>query len=143
MIQKLLSNYFTSPILPQFLSSLILEFYSVNISVCHLVWTGQQAMVMLRIWLNTQGNKATGNALEKALRRIYREGIVNKCIFNVELVTDEMEQSAAQAALADQSGFDSFKVLILYINLFVSTKIFNPHEVLIIISSRNHRVQFA
>ena len=26
---------------------------------------GQQAMVMLRFWLNTQGNKATGNALGK------------------------------------------------------------------------------
>ena len=70
-------------------------------------------MVMLRLWLNTQGNKATGNALEKALRRINREDIVNKCMFNVEmsLVTDEMEHSAAKAALADQAGFDSFKVI--------------------------------
>ena len=67
---------------------------------------------MLRLWLSTQGNKATGNALEKALRRIGREDIVNKCIFNVELVIDEMEQSAAKAALEDLSGFDSFKVII-------------------------------
>jgi ankyrin len=64
---------------------------------------GQQAMVMLRFWLNTQGNKATGNALEKALRRCERDDIVNKCIFNVELVTDESEQSAAKAALESVS----------------------------------------
>ena len=82
-------------------------------------------MVMLRLWLNTEGNRATGNALEKALRNCDRVDIVNKCIFNVELVTDEHEQSAAKAALSaeaaaaadastasatiDESGFDSFK----------------------------------
>jgi len=70
---------------------------------------GQQAIVMLRLWLSTQGNQATGNALEKALRRIGREDIVNKCMFNVELVTDEMEQSVAKTALEDVSGFDAFK----------------------------------
>jgi len=70
---------------------------------------GQQAIVMLRLWLSTHGNQATGNALEKALRRIGREDIVNKCMFNVELVTDEMEQSVAKTALEDVSGFDAFK----------------------------------
>ena len=73
---------------------------------------GQQAIVMLRLWLSTQGNQATGNVLEKALRRIGREDIVNKCMFNVELVTDEMEQSVAKTALEDVSGFDAFKVII-------------------------------
>ena len=73
---------------------------------------GQQAIVMLRPWLSTQGNQATGNVLEKALRRIGREDIVNKCMFNVELVTDEMEQSVAKTALEDVSGFDAFKVII-------------------------------
>lgn len=56
-------------------------------------------MVMLRFWLNTQGNKATGNALERALRKCDREDIINKCIVNVELVTDESEKSAAKVAL--------------------------------------------
>jgi ankyrin len=70
---------------------------------------GQQAIVMLRLWLSTQGNQATGNSLEKALRRIGREDIVNKCMFNVELVTDETEQSVAKTALEDVSGFDAFK----------------------------------
>merc|ERR1719433_1377013 len=60
---------------------------------------GQQAMVMLRFWLNTQGNKATGNALERALRKCDREDIINKCIVNAELVTDESEKSAAKVAL--------------------------------------------
>ena len=56
-------------------------------------------MVMLRFWLNMEGNKATGNTLERALRKAGRDDIVNKCIFNVELVTDELEKSAAKAAL--------------------------------------------
>merc|ERR1712156_330481 len=60
---------------------------------------GQQAMVMLRFWLNTQGNKATGNSLERALRKCDSEDIVNKCIFNVELVTDESEKHVAEEAL--------------------------------------------
>jgi ankyrin len=60
---------------------------------------GQQAMVMLRFWLNTQGNKATGNGLERALRKCDREDIVNKCILNVELVTDESEKHVAEEAL--------------------------------------------
>ena len=60
---------------------------------------GQQAMVMLRFWLNTQGNKATGNALEKALRRCDREDVINKCIFNVEEVTEESERHVAEEAL--------------------------------------------
>ena len=46
--------------------------------------------------------------MEKALRKCDREDIVNKCIFNMEEVTNEMEKSFAQTHL-DQSGFDSFK----------------------------------
>ena len=64
-----------------------------------IFFSGQQAMVMLRFWLNTQGNKATGNGLERALRKCDREDIVNKCIFNVELVTDESEKHVAEEAL--------------------------------------------
>merc|ERR1711974_464806 len=45
---------------------------------------------------------------ETALRKCDREDIVNKCIFNIEVVTDEMEKSFAQTHL-DQSGFDAFK----------------------------------
>ena len=56
-------------------------------------------MVMLRFWINTQGNKATGNALERSLRQCDREDIINKCIFNVELVTDATEKHVAEKAL--------------------------------------------
>ena len=52
--------------------------------------------------------QATGNTLEKALRKINREDIVNQCIFNVELVTDDMEKAMAKAHL-DQSGFNALK----------------------------------
>jgi len=55
---------------------------------------------MLRLWLNNEGDRATGNALERALCKCDREDIVNKCIVNVELVTDEVEQFAAKKALS-------------------------------------------
>lgn len=68
----------------------------------------RQAMVMLRLWLQTYGQQATGNSLEKALRDINREDIVNQCIHNIEIVTDDMEKAVAKVHL-DQSGFDSLK----------------------------------
>ena len=72
-------------------------------------------MVMLRFWLNMEGNRATGNALERALRKCDREDVVNKCIFNVELVTDEIEQSAAKAALHHDQV--KLKQVCMYANL--------------------------
>lgn len=50
----------------------------------------------------------TGNKLEQALNKINRVDIVDKCIYNVELVTDDMEKALAKVQL-DQSGFDSLK----------------------------------
>ncbi|XP_076752691.1 uncharacterized protein LOC143424501 isoform X1 [Xylocopa sonorina] len=67
----------------------------------------QQAAAMLKVWQGN-GNKATGNTLEKALNKIGREDIVKKCIFNVELVTDDVEKAVARVRL-DQPGFDSLK----------------------------------
>lgn len=49
-----------------------------------------------------------GNTLEKALQKIGREDIVKKCIFNVELVTDDVEKAVAKVRI-DQPGFDSLK----------------------------------
>ncbi|XP_042148280.1 ankyrin-2 isoform X3 [Ixodes scapularis] len=69
---------------------------------------GQQALLMLRLWMKRANTKATGNNLEKGLRRINREDIVNKCMFNVELVTDDVEKAVAKVHL-DQSGFDTFR----------------------------------
>ncbi|XP_055858103.1 ankyrin-2 isoform X2 [Episyrphus balteatus] len=66
----------------------------------------KQAMVMLRLWLRQAGNNANGNTLEQALHKINRSDIVEKCIFNLELVTDYMEKAVAKMQL-DQSGFDS------------------------------------
>lgn len=65
---------------------------------------GQQAMVMLRLWLNTEGNKATGNALEKALKQCDREDIVDKCMFNVKMVTDNDEAQIAQSELLHEES---------------------------------------
>lgn len=68
----------------------------------------RQAMVMFRLWLRQKANKATGNKLELALKKIGRQDIVSKCICNVELVTDDMEKALAKVRL-DQSGFDTLK----------------------------------
>ncbi|XP_064457857.1 uncharacterized protein LOC135368469 isoform X18 [Ornithodoros turicata] len=68
----------------------------------------QQALLVLRLWMQRAGPRATGNNLEKGLRRINREDIVNKCMFNVELVTDDVEKAVAKVHL-DQSGFDTFR----------------------------------
>ncbi|CAH1968059.1 unnamed protein product [Acanthoscelides obtectus] len=68
----------------------------------------QQAMIMFRLWLRQKANKATGNKLEQALNKIGRQDIVNKCICNVELVTDDMEKALAKLHL-DQSGFEAFR----------------------------------
>jgi ankyrin len=92
--------------------------------------TTQQAMVMLKLWMAQSQNKVTGknnkvkklrvflryssafidlgNALEKALRKIGRDDIVNRCIYNVELVTDDLEKAVAKTQL-DQSGFDNLR----------------------------------
>lgn len=70
---------------------------------------GQQAMVMLRLWLNTEGNKATGNALEKALQNCDRQDIVNKCMFNISEVTDDNEQQKAHSELARATELNAFK----------------------------------
>ena len=65
---------------------------------------GQQAMVMLRLWLNTEGNRATGNALEKALKQCDREDIVDNCMFNVKMVTDNDEAEIAQNELLNDDA---------------------------------------
>ncbi|KAJ8966561.1 hypothetical protein NQ314_003456 [Rhamnusium bicolor] len=68
----------------------------------------QQAMIMFRLWLRQRANKATGNKLELALNKIGRQDIVNKCICNVELVTDDMEKALAKNSSGSicQEGID-------------------------------------
>lgn len=56
----------------------------------------QQATVMLRLWMQQAGERATGNALEKALNSIGRDDIVSKCIGNIAPVTDASEKILAQ-----------------------------------------------
>ncbi|KAL8614687.1 hypothetical protein ACOMHN_046574 [Nucella lapillus] len=67
-----------------------------------------QALAMLQLWVEKQGEKATGNALESALQKINREDVVKKCMYNTAVVNDEVEAAAARVAM-DQSGFDTFK----------------------------------
>ena len=106
--------------------------------------SGQQAIVMLRLWQSTQGNQATGNVLESALKQIGREDIVNKCMFNVEQVTDEMERLTAKEVLEDVSGFDAFKVNFEYIpnSVFEITRLMIGRSFLICNSILYKRLHF-
>merc|ERR1712142_480051 len=61
----------------------------------------EQALGSLHLWYETSGNKATGNVLEKALKKIGREDIVQKCMYNVQTVTDEKEKQEAKKQLVE------------------------------------------
>ena len=45
----------------------------------------------------------TGNELERALRKIGREDVIRKCMYNIEEVTDEVERAVAKVHI-DQAG---------------------------------------
>jgi len=57
---------------------------------------------MLHKWVEKNGDAATGNVLERALRNAGRNDIIKKCIHNVEQVTDDHEKEAAIAQLAGE-----------------------------------------
>lgn len=59
----------------------------------------QQGVVLLRLWLRQAGPKATGNELANALYRINRGDIVDRCITDTELVTDDYEKEKAKRQL--------------------------------------------
>ena len=56
-------------------------------------------MVMLRLWINSAGNRATGNELEKVLRHCGREDVVRKCITNLDVIEDKEEIDKAKVTL--------------------------------------------
>uniref|UniRef100_A0A336MKS6 CSON002080 protein n=1 Tax=Culicoides sonorensis TaxID=179676 RepID=A0A336MKS6_CULSO len=59
----------------------------------------QQASVLLRLWLRQGGPKATGNDLAGALNAIQRGDIVEQCMKDVQVVTDDYEKQKAQKQL--------------------------------------------
>ncbi|XP_035714744.1 ankyrin-3 isoform X3 [Folsomia candida] len=62
-----------------------------------------QATVMLRLWMQQAGDRATGNTLEKALDSIGRGDIIKHCIGNIAPVTDASEKLLAQSQVALES----------------------------------------
>ncbi|CAF1287039.1 unnamed protein product [Rotaria magnacalcarata] len=62
------------------------------------------SLQMLRYWLKSRGNDATGNCLQQALRKIGKENIVHNCVFNIEWVTDAAEKELAKARLNSRGG---------------------------------------
>jgi len=76
--------------------------------------TGQQAMVMLRLWINSSGSRATGNELERVLRANGRDDIVRKCIVDSDLAPiqdrDEIEVARRSVVESEEDGFVVYKV---------------------------------
>jgi hypothetical protein len=68
---------------------------------------------MLHLWVEKSRNEATGNALERALKAIRREDIINRCIRTMEEVTDVSEKLAAKAQI-EALG----ETKIIYIHLY-------------------------
>lgn len=69
----------------------------------------EKALAMLKLWSSRVGpSKATGNTLERALRAINREDIINSSIRNVQRATDSIENAINKVG-ADQSGFELLK----------------------------------
>ena len=54
---------------------------------------------MLHLWVSKNKDAASGNALERALKAIGREDIIQKCIYTIEDVTDVTEKQTAKSFL--------------------------------------------
>ena len=59
---------------------------------------------MLHLWMEKNKDVASGNLLERALREIGREDIIQKCIFFLQDVTDENEIQEAKNVIYSSGG---------------------------------------
>lgn len=59
---------------------------------------------MLHLWMEKNKDVASGNLLERALREIGREDIIQKCIFFLQDVTDENEIQEAKNVIYYSGG---------------------------------------
>ncbi len=55
--------------------------------------------ILFRLWLNTAGNRATGNILKDALTACGRQDIIDSCALELAEVTDKEELSRAENQL--------------------------------------------
>lgn len=53
----------------------------------------KKALVILLLWIQKFGERATGSALEKALKLIGHEDIVRKCMYDIDEGTDAVERA--------------------------------------------------
>ena len=56
----------------------------------------EQALIMLHQWVVKNGEKATGNSLERALKQIGRADVIAACMHNISEVTDDRERMVAK-----------------------------------------------
>ncbi|XP_024083188.1 ankyrin-2-like isoform X13 [Cimex lectularius] len=59
------------------------EINSIKTELCDLS-EAQQGFALLRLWLQSAGNKATASALEKGLRNIGRDDIIQQTVFSMD-----------------------------------------------------------
>ena len=65
----------------------------------------ERALVMLHLWVQSSGRRATGNDIERALTVIGRSDVIRRCMYNVKEVTDVDEKAVAKGYL-DKSTSD-------------------------------------
>ena len=81
-------------------------------------YVGEQALVMLHLWVQKSGNRASGNDLQRALQRICRDDVVQKCMYNIVPVTDVVEKAVARVFLdGGQYNYLAFKLVFFRLEL--------------------------
>ena len=59
----------------------------------------ERGLAMLNNWLEKNKNAVSGNDLERALQKIGRSDVIDKCITDIEEVTDPEDKAIALACL--------------------------------------------
>lgn len=69
----------------------------------------EQALIMLHQWVIKNGEKATGNNLERALKQIGRADVIAACMLNISDVTDDDERLAAKSFMSSEYALQYLK----------------------------------
>nr|CAH8861327.1 unnamed protein product [Trichobilharzia regenti] len=83
-----------------------------QISVNELRTVQDQALAVLLAWREENGDMATGNELDHALRLIGREDVIKSCMRNIQYVLDADEHAKATRQIDERKGSDPIDPLV-------------------------------
>jgi ankyrin len=85
---------------PQLAAELGMSTQRIDQLLTEFSYPSEQALVMLQEWTRESSSvQTTGNVLQLALQRIGRDDVVDQCMRNVQVVTDQTERDEALAFL--------------------------------------------